>query len=124
MRRTPVAPSRPRYRREVDPDRPVAATDRTQEIESRDRGQVMTPRTGHRGAYGGNCMNRRSSIIVTLAFMVAAVGSWAAAKSDRAPSARKVSPAMASAAVASKIQIYQVKRKGYITVENSQAETV
>ena len=121
MRRTAVAPSRARYGREVDPNRPVAATNRTQEIESRNRDQarlrVEAPRTGHNMAYGGNCMNRRSSIIVTLAFLVVAVGSWAAARSDRSPSLLKVSPAAGSAAVAPKIRIYQVKRKAYIIVE-------
>ena len=121
MRWATVAPSRPRDGREVDPDRPVAATDRTQQIESRDRAQarlrVEATRTGYSMAYGGTDMNRRLTIIMVLAILVAAVGSWAATRPARSPSALKASLAADSAADTPRVRIYQVNRKGYIIVE-------
>jgi len=68
-------------------------------------------------------MNRRTLIVGALAVAGIAMGSWAAARADRArpaPAAEFAAAAHAAApakSTSSKIRIYSVERKGYVMVE-------
>jgi peptide-methionine (R)-S-oxide reductase len=70
-------------------------------------------------------MNRRSSLVVSVAVLGIALASWAAARAARSPASaaptaaatKSTTAAGHAPAASSKIRIYSVQRKGYIMVE-------